>query len=72
MTVTVTASVTFEASSTEEARDEIRSWGLPEGANLFVSATENLMQGVVENGELVVPAPPEPLPEPPPEEPAPE
>jgi hypothetical protein len=56
--VDVTVSISFQAESIDAANAEIASWILPEGASVFSTATEQLAQGIVQDGEITAPPPP--------------
>lgn len=63
MSISVTASVTFQAETMDAANEEVASWALPEGANVYVSAVEQLNSGTVIDGIITPPPPADPPPE---------
>jgi len=57
MTYSVTATISWEATTTDEVKAEVESWGVPEGAAINIQAAEQLASGVNEGGEIVEPSP---------------
>jgi hypothetical protein len=59
MSVTIFASVSFEADSAEEAQAVVAAWDIPAGASVTVNASETITQGTVDdNGDIVGPPTP--------------
>jgi hypothetical protein len=57
MTYSVTATVSWEATTTDEVKAEVESWGVPEGAVISINAAEQLASGISEGGDIVEPSP---------------
>jgi len=75
MTLQVFVSVSFQVESSADVESVVNAWALPEGAVVSATASEQIVQGTVADGQITAPSPP---PEPPPvvaptngEEPAP-
>jgi hypothetical protein len=67
---TVQVLIAYETDTVEGVKEEVESWGIPEGAQVSVSAqVPNLLIGVRGgDGKVALPPPPElPEPGPPPE-----
>lgn len=66
---TVQVMIAYEADTVEGIQEEVEGWGIPEGAQVSVSAAvPNVVMGVHRDGKIALPPPPEPPePGPPPE-----